>query len=89
MSATAVHVAHAGLMCHLGTVIDDCIHQKETQCVLVLSAVAAIAVHVPCTIALVSWLGFSGAGWAILVMRTAHLGFMGGKMFRFPLLDGF
>ena len=32
-------------------------------------------IHVPGTLLLVHYLGFAGAGWAVVVMRTAHLSF--------------
>jgi len=32
-------------------------------------------VHVPGTLILVHYLGFAGAGWAVVLMRTAHLSF--------------
>ncbi|DBA90828.1 TPA: hypothetical protein ACH3X1_004030 [Trebouxia sp. C0004] len=40
-----------------------------------MCTVAAIMVHVPGTLLLVHYLGFAGAGWAVVVMRTAHLSF--------------
>ncbi|DBA75631.1 TPA: hypothetical protein ACH3X2_009067 [Trebouxia sp. C0005] len=40
-----------------------------------ICTVAAIMVHVPGTLLLVHYLGFAGAGWAVVVMRTAHLSF--------------
>lgn len=42
-------------------------------------AVAAIMVHVPGTLLLVHYLGFAGAGWAVVVMRSAHLFFTVGE----------
>ena len=36
-------------------------------------------VHVPGTLLLVHYLGFAGAGWAVVVMRTAHLSFTIGQ----------
>lgn len=42
-------------------------------------AVAAIMVHVPGTLLLVHYLGFAGAGWAVVVMRSAHLFFTIGE----------
>ena len=46
---------------------------------LLCGAVAAIMVHVPGTLLLVHYLGFAGAGWAVVVMRTAHLSFTIGQ----------
>ncbi len=45
----------------------------------VVGAVAAIMVHLPGTLLLVHYLGFAGAGWAVVVMRTAHLSFTIGQ----------
>ena len=46
---------------------------------MLCGAVAAIMVHVPGTLLLVHYLGFAGAGWAVVVMRTAHLSFTIGQ----------
>ena len=40
-----------------------------------LFAVAAISLHIPCTIFLVHAFGFAGGGYAVVVMRTAHFAF--------------
>ncbi len=47
---------------------------------MLCGAVAAIMVHVPGTLLLVHYLGFAGAGWAVVVMRTAHLSFTIGQL---------
>ena len=64
------HYTHAVLLLNL----------RRNTIETVLPAVCAMAVHIPSTIFLVGHLGFAGAGWAVVVMRTAHLGFTIGKL---------
>lgn len=51
----------------------------QASCV---SAVAAISLHIPCTILLVHIFGFAGGGYAVVVMRTAHFAFIVCKFLR-------
>ena len=44
-----------------------------------LPAVAAMLLHMPTTWACVHYLGFAGAGWAVIIMRTVHLLFTAGE----------
>ena len=46
-------------------------------------AVAAMLLHMPTTWACVHYLGFAGAGWAVILMRTVHLLFTAGE----PVLE--
>ena len=52
----------------------------SAQALCVGLAVAAIAIHIPSTIMFVHWLGFVGAGWAVLVMRSVHLSITLGEL---------
>ncbi len=54
-------------------------YQRLLMTLVLCGAVAAIMVHVPGTLLLVHYLGFAGAGWAVVVMRTAHLSFTVGQ----------
>ena len=62
-------------MQNLHSCLDCCMHLKEYSVFVDLLAVAAISLHIPCTILLVHIFGFAGGGYAVVVMRTAHFAF--------------
>ena len=52
-----------------------------------LPAVAAMLLHVPTTWVCVHYLGFAGAGWAVITMRTVHLMLTAGEPVLVPVLQ--